>query len=272
LQGEAMRLRHGVSLQVCHRRGAHPAVVFLHGALGNRFNWRSQINLALDQGWEWLAYDLAGHGQSSSYRRYSIGRHCRDLARLLETYSIERPLLCCHSYGVPIGLELARRRPVAGLVLIAGGTHDLDPWWEKPLMRSMGAAGRHLFRLPLLQRLNRRWISRQQSPVLERFFEESPIPVSLEPYRSVEAFWGYNFHRRPAPMRWPHTPALILSGGRDPMFTWAMGEALAARFHNGCHLHLPDAGHLLMAEQTELVNRSIVAWISEQKLDQGSLT
>lgn len=264
LQGMALPLRQGVSLQVAHRPGTAPALVFLHGALGNRFNWRPQIELALEQGWEWLAYDLGGHGGSSAYRRYSIGRHCRDLARLLQRFAIERPLLCCHSYGVPIGLEWARRRPVAGLVLIAGGTHDLDPWWEKPLIRAMGGVGRHLFRLQEVQRLNQRWMGGPERPELERFFSESPIPVGLEPYRSVEAFWGYNFHRRPTPVRWPHTPALVVSGGRDPMFSRAMGEALAGRFNNGRHVHLAEAGHLLMVEQPGVVNGAIATWITEQ--------
>lgn len=128
LTGKPLRLRPGVQLQVCHQAGAQPAIAFLQGGLGNRYNLRSQYEFAVQQGWEAIAYDLAGHGQSSPYSRYSIGRHCRDLTRLLHHFQIQRPILFAHSYGVPIALEWCQRHPVAGLVLVAGGTHDLDPW------------------------------------------------------------------------------------------------------------------------------------------------
>ena len=70
LAGQKIYLRRGINLQVCHSLGRKPALVFLHGGLGNRFNWRSQYEFFQSQSWEVLAYDLAGHGQSSSYRRY----------------------------------------------------------------------------------------------------------------------------------------------------------------------------------------------------------
>lgn len=268
LQGESQELRRGVTLQVAHSAGTNPPLVFLHGALGSRFNWRPQIEYGLSRGWECLAYDLAGHGQSSPYPRYSIGRHCRDLGRLLEHCGITRPLLVAHSYGVPIALEWARHRSVRGLVLAAGGTHELDPWWEQPLMRLMRLGGRQLFRFQRVQELNRSLLSASDHPAVDRFCRESPIPFNVEPYRSLEIFWGYNFFQRPATRRWSQIPALILSGGRDPMFNLAMGDALAARFDQGRHQHLPDCGHLLMAEEPEMVNRSIANWIANEGLDQ----
>jgi hypothetical protein len=40
LMGEIVHLRRGVDLQVSHSSGESPAVVFLHGGMGNRFNLR----------------------------------------------------------------------------------------------------------------------------------------------------------------------------------------------------------------------------------------
>lgn len=153
LTGRVFHLRQNISLQVCHRVGRHPALVFLHGGMGNRFNWRSQYEYFASQTREVLAYDLAGHGQSVNYSRYSIGRHRRDLTRLLHRLHIKAPVLCCHSYGVPIGLEWARRHRVNALVLIAGGTHDLAPWWEIPMMKFFKWGGRYLYHLPGVQKL-----------------------------------------------------------------------------------------------------------------------
>ena len=262
LVGQILHLRRGVNLQVCHSPGQSPAMVFLHGGMGNRLNWRSQYDFFQRQGREVLAYDLAGHGQSSPYPRYSIGRHRRDLTRLLHRYHITAPVLCCHSYGVPIGLEWARRHPVSALVFIAGGTHNLTPWWEVPLMKFLAWGGRYLYHLPGVQQLTHGLSSHHRHEILERFFAECPIPTELHPYTALEIFWNYNFFRRPSPRDF-NVPILVISGGRDPMFTYRMGEELAACFPRGKHLHLPDGSHVLMAEYSDVVNNAIADLIEK---------
>ncbi len=257
LAGELIRLRRRVKLQVSYHTGNNPSLVFLHGGLGNRFNWRSQYEFFLAQGQAVLAYDLAGHGQSTPYSRYSLGRHQRDLTRLLKRYHIQAPILCCHSYGVPLGLEWARKHQVSGLVLVAGGTHNLDPWWEIPLIKFLAWGGRYLYHLPGIQYLTNRLSSNHQKEELEQFFTESPVPIEPEPYEALEIFWGYDFWQRDRSYRKLKVPVLVISGGNDSMFTEEMGAELAAKFDYGQHLHLPEAGHLLIAEYPEIVNRAI---------------
>lgn len=261
LAGELIRLRGRVKLQVSYHGGRSPSLVFLHGGLGNRFNWRSQYEFFRDQGKTVLAYDLAGHGQSTPYPRYSLGRHRRDLTRLLKYYHIQRPILCCHSYGVPLGLEWARKHRVSGLVLVAGGTHNLTPWWEIPLMKFLAWGGRYLYHLPGVQYLTNRLSSNQQTQ-LEQFFAESPVPTESHPYEALEIFWGYDFWQRRGHSKLK-VPVLIISGGDDPMFTEAMGAELAAYFDFGQHLHLPQGGHLLIAEYPEVVNGAISEFINQ---------
>jgi pimeloyl-ACP methyl ester carboxylesterase len=261
LYGSVIHLRRGVDLKVCHCSGKQPALVFLHGGLGNRFNWRSQYEFFLAKGREVLVYDLAGHGQSTSYSRYSIGRHQRDLTRLLDRFEIQSPILCCHSYGVPIGLEWARRHQVSGLILIAGGTHDLAPWWEIPLMKFMAWGGRHLYRFKTVHTLTERLSSDYQTEVLKRFFAENPTPVNYDAYKALEIFWKYDFFKSSRSRIKAQAPTLVVSGGRDPMFTKEMGEALNKSFALGQHLHLPQAGHLLIAEDPDIVNRAIADFI-----------
>lgn len=262
LQGTAICIRQAVELQVCHHSGSEPALVFVHGGLGNRFNWRSQYEFACAQGWEAIVYDLAGHGQSSPYSRYSIGRHGRDLTRLLHRFSIKSPILCCHSYGVPIGLEWAQRHPTRGLIFIAGGTHELDPWWEIPLMKAMTWGGRYLFQLPIAQRLLRSLTSSYGHPVVERFFAENPTPIDFHSYRALEIFWQYDFFSRIKTDHYRNIPALIITGGRDATFSYDMGAQLAAHFNQGQHLYFPEAGHIVMAEYPENVNEAIAHWVT----------
>jgi pimeloyl-ACP methyl ester carboxylesterase len=261
LQGKLIHLRRGVDLQVCYHSGKQPALVFLHGGLGNRFNWRSQYEFFLAAGREILAYDLAGHGQSSSYSRYSIGRHQRDLNRLLDRFEIDSPILCCHSYGVAIGLEWSRRHPTSNLILIAGGTHDLAPWWEIPLMKFMAKGGRHLYRFNVVRKFSERLSSDLQTDILERFFAENPTPVNYDAYKALEIFWNYNFFKGSCPRMKIQVPTLVISGGRDPMFTKEMGDALTECFSLVQHLNLPQAGHLLIAEYPDIVNCAISNFI-----------
>lgn len=264
LTGEKIHLRPGVDLQVCHCAGVSPSLVFIHGGTGNRFNFRMQYEFAHHIGWEVLAYDLAGNGQSSPYSRYSIGRHCRDLQRLLHRFAIQSPVLCCHSYGVPIGLEFIQRYPVSAIIAIAGGTHDLAPWWEIPLMKFMAWGGRYLLHLPGVQTINQFLSSSYRHSVMERFFTENPAPTDFDAYKSLEIFWDYNFFiRHPLPKNL-HIPALVITAGQDPCFTAKMGEELADHFDDGTHLHFAKAGHLVMAECAESVNAAIAHWLNQK--------
>lgn len=257
LIGQIIHLRPGVDLQVSHRPGKSPAIIFLHGGMGNRFNLRSQYEFFYAQEREVLAYDLAGHGQSSSYKRYSLGRHRRDLTRLLESFHISNPILCCHSYGVPIGLEWIRRHQVSALIAIAGGTHNLAPWWEMPSMKLLAWGGRHLYRLPCVQQLTNYFSTTQRHEVMDKFFAECPVPTEIDPYEALEIFWNYNFFKRQTPQFNSNIPVLVVSGGQDSMFSYKMGEELTECFMFGKHLHLPEAGHLVMAEYPEQVNCAI---------------
>ena len=262
LQGESVNLRRRVNLQVSHHAGTTPAIVFLHGGLGNRLNWRSQYEYFLHQGREVLTYDLAGHGQSSPYNRYSLGRHRRDLRRLLRRYKIQSPIVCCHSYGVPLGLEWVRRNRATALILIAGGTHDLAPWWEIPLIKFLAWGGRYLSLIPGVQTFSNRLSSDRRHPKIERFFAESTIPTEPEPYEALEIFWGYNFWQRHQAGLNKKIPVLVITGGKDPSFTKEMGDELANSFPLGQHFHLADAGHLLIAEYPDLVNQAIADFIA----------
>jgi pimeloyl-ACP methyl ester carboxylesterase len=269
LSGQRIFLRTGIELQVCYHPGHDPAIIFLHGGLGNRFNWRSQYKFFCDRGYTVLAYDLAGHGQSDSYSRYSLGRHRRDLTRLLNYFHIQSPILCCHSYGVPIGLEWAKRQEVRGLILIAGGTHNLAPWWEIPLMRFFQWGGRYLYYLPGFQQLTDLLSSEHQGQEIKQLLAECPAPLQAHPYAALEIFWQYNFFRRSQNNIAPQVPVLVISGGRDPMFSQQMGEELACVFPLGEHLHFADAGHLLIAEYPDIVNTAILEWMENSSMIPG---
>lgn len=253
-----------VRLKVCHTTGHFPAVVFIHGGLGNRFNWRSQWEFLRSQGRAAVAYDLAGHGESGQYRRYSIGRHRRDLTRLLKHFKLHAPILCCHSYGVPLGLEWATRHHASALILIGGGTHNLTPWWEVPVARMLSAGGYRLYNHPPVQKLTRPLFSQHATETVDRFLQESPLPQNPHPYQAMESFWNYDGRLSPIAC-----PVLVITGENDRVFPPDMGEELVNHFSqkglHSQHLVIPNAGHLLMAEAPEQVNQAILQMIETVK-------
>ncbi|MFN7678427.1 MAG: hypothetical protein ACK5QW_07515 [Cyanobacteriota bacterium] len=134
--------------------------------------------------------------------------------------------------GVPIGLEWASRHPASGLVLIAGGSHDLDPWWEQPLMRLMAAGLRHVFHLPILQRWAQPLISAHRTPMIDRYFADNPIPTDCHSYKALEIFWSYDlFSRQKSNVLWS-IPTLVISAGHDPTFSRRMGSQLSSHFRD----------------------------------------
>jgi pimeloyl-ACP methyl ester carboxylesterase len=166
-------------------------------------------------------------------------------------------------------LEWAQRHPTCGLILIAGGTHELDPWWEIPLMKAMSWGGRYLYRLPIAQKITRTLSSSHRNPVVERFFAENPVPMDFHSYKALEIFWEYDFFSRTKADCYRNIPTLMITGGQDPMFSYDMGEQLASHFYQGQHLHFPEAGHIVMAEYSEAVNEAIANWLTEHDLLQA---
>jgi pimeloyl-ACP methyl ester carboxylesterase len=130
-------------------------------------------------------------------------------------------------------------------------------------MKFLAWGGRHFYRLPCVQQLTNYFSSERRNDVMEKFFAECPVPTDSDPYQALEIFWSYNFFRRNLPPINSSLRVLAISGGKDPMFTSEMGEELAACFPSGKHLHLANAGHLVMAEYPDVVNDAIADLIEK---------
>jgi pimeloyl-ACP methyl ester carboxylesterase len=109
---------------------------------------------------------------------------------------------------------------------------------------------------------------------MQQFFAESPMPVEHHSYKALEIFWKYNFFERRKRSIDRNIPTLVISGGQDVTFSFEMGEALKSHFTPSDHLHLPEAGHVVMAEYPEIVNQAIATWLNslsaQADLEQGT--
>jgi pimeloyl-ACP methyl ester carboxylesterase len=100
--------------------GAGSALVLVHGWSCDRSYWREQIE-PLSRGFQVVAIDLAGHGESGLGREtWTIGAFGDDVAAVVAQLDLERPILVGHSMGGDVIVEAARRLEgrVRGLIWV----------------------------------------------------------------------------------------------------------------------------------------------------------
>ncbi len=99
---DGSRIVYGISGQ------GEPAIVFVHGWLGDHTVWQYQVDYFSDRHQVvWL--DLAGHGASSANRqRFAITAFAQDVAAVVDAVDGKKVVLVGHSMGGPIVIEAAK--------------------------------------------------------------------------------------------------------------------------------------------------------------------
>ncbi|MBV9227873.1 MAG: alpha/beta hydrolase [Chloroflexi bacterium] len=121
-------------------------VICVHGLTANAFCFQAIADeLALDH--RVFAYDLRGRGDSDKPATdYCVPTHAADLARLIETLGLERPIVIGHSLGAMISLYFAAHYPdkLSKLILIDAGaplpwkTPEEQPAWLTAAISRLG--------------------------------------------------------------------------------------------------------------------------------------
>jgi pimeloyl-ACP methyl ester carboxylesterase len=121
---------HGHS--VAYRRGGSgEAVVLIHGLAGNSKTWKD-VMPALATGWDVIAPDLLGHGESAKpMGDYSLGAHASGLRDLLLTLGVQHATIVGHSFGGGVAMQFAYQHPEMcdRLVLVGSGGLGREVSW-----------------------------------------------------------------------------------------------------------------------------------------------
>ena len=100
-----------------------PTAVMIHGVLNDHSVWILQSRYLAHHGYNVLALDLPGHGQSTGAPPATVEAAAAHIWALLDALKIEKAALIGHSFGALIALQAAAERPAActhlGLVGIA---------------------------------------------------------------------------------------------------------------------------------------------------------
>jgi pimeloyl-ACP methyl ester carboxylesterase len=130
----------GVALRTLHygdRAAVRPTFVLIHGLASNALLWQGVALELANRGYEAIAVDLRGHGQSSKPDGpYDVSTVADDVAGLIVSLGIDRPVVAGQSWGGNVVIDLAARYPdkVRGVVPVDGGFIDLSAQfasWEE---------------------------------------------------------------------------------------------------------------------------------------------
>ena len=90
---------------------ALPSAVFIHGAANDHSVWSLQSRYFAFHGWNVLALDLPGHGQSEGEPCTTIRDYAEWVATFLDAVGVRAAVVVGHSMGSLTALELSARRP-----------------------------------------------------------------------------------------------------------------------------------------------------------------
>jgi len=104
------------------RFGAGPAVLLLHGGMGNANNFGHQVPALIEAGYSVVVMDSRGHGRSSwDGGDFSYARMADDAFAVLDRLKIERAAVVGWSDGACTGFAMAKKAPerVSGVLFFA---------------------------------------------------------------------------------------------------------------------------------------------------------
>lgn len=265
-----------------------PTIVFTHGFALNLDAWHFQ-RLALRPYFRLVLWDQRGHGRSAAGPRGSstIETIGSDLSRVIDAVAPTGPLvLVGHSMGGMTVMSLAAHRPglfndrvvaAAFIATSAGGLAEV-PWLRNPTLskvvhRVAPSAVSTLARRPELVSRTRRLGSDLEQILVRRYSFASPVPASLVRFAAemiaatrievvADFLPTFDLHdAREALAVLADTEVLVLGGAEDAMTPPEHSDELALLLPQAEHVVVADAGHLVMLEHPEVVDRALFALV-----------
>jgi 3-oxoadipate enol-lactonase len=223
-------------------------LVFVHGAGSTEDVFAAQTH-ALDDA---VALTLPGHttpGEPASIEEFA------DAVTLeLEQLDIENAIVCGHSMGGAVALELALRREprVRAIVMLASGAKlRVAPAILDLLERNFDAAAREIVRLSFAD------------PTPQRVAASVKLMQTVGQAQTLRDFHACDAFDRVGRLQEVDLPLLALTGARDVMTPPKYAQALADRVPRAVARILPGAGHFAMVERPAEVNDALRSFVMQ---------
>ncbi len=228
-------------------------IVFIHGAGGSHQIWLHQCR-ALGRERRAIALDLPGHGESNGSGSDRIEVY-RDLVRrFVAVLGLPRIVLVGHSMGGAITQSFALTYPdqLAAIVLVGTGARlRVNPKIFAALQDDPRGAVELITRSARAPDARPEEIEQDAEAMLR-----TPIPVIEGDLRACDVF------DLMAQVEQIAVPTLVVCGSDDLMTPPKYAEYLHQQIQGSQLVLVPAAGHMVMLEKPDGVNRTIEAFLN----------
>lgn len=265
-------------------QGQGPLVVLLHGFPEFWYSWRYQIPVLAEQGYKVVAPDLRGYNDSDKPRRgYDVPTLLRDIKGLIEELGYEKAIIVGHDWGGVLAWAFPMRYPhMTERLIVLNAPH---PWaFQRELRHAKQLRmswyvlafqipwlpdyllARHHARL-IGQTIYRTAVRKEAFPpdVLLRYQDAMSKPraitSALNYYRNLMQRGLFRPMNRNT-QRSIEVPTLLIWGEQDVALSIELTKDLEQWVPNIQVRLIADSGHWVQQEQPELVNHSILEFVS----------
>jgi pimeloyl-ACP methyl ester carboxylesterase len=230
-----------------------PSLLFIHGAGGNGEIWERQA--AFFEGKHSVyRLDLPGHGGSGPRGEERISAYSQWVRLSSQKLFAQRPfVLAGHSMGGAIVLELALDPPAGlqGIVLVGSGaklavTRAIFQMLSENPEAFFETIGQFAFSSATPMAVRERFV---------RMTRTCPPPVIFNDFKACDRF---DIRSRLPEIK---LPTLVLCGEEDQLTPVKYSRYLHENITASRLVLIPHAGHMVMAEQPETLNRAVESFL-----------
>ena len=252
-------IANGLNIHYYRTGGDKPPVVLSHGITDDGLCW-TEVAKALEEDYDVIMLDTRGHGLSGNPEGdYSVEARVADVAGVIESLGLDRPVIMGHSFGAQTSLHTAANHPdlIRGAILedpllllpgetVFGGDTDKGKNFAKGLVRMI-----RLYKM--MPVFVTRWLAKRSMP---DYPDDVVIPWMWSKRRVSEDLIQYlEIPREPTfdmeVVREIKIPTLLITGEREKGAIVSQAGAEKARELSSSLrvAHIPGAGHGIRRDQ-----------------------
>ena len=241
---------------------AKPTAIFVHGVLNDHSVWILQTRYLAHHGWNVLAVDLPGHGQSGGDPPASVEAASEFVLALMDAAGLTKAALISHSFGSLIALETAARAPdrVSHLVLVgtafplkvAPALMEASQNNPEKAIAMVNTFSHSTLAPPPSSLGPGTWVYGSNKALMRRMLARNPrVNIFHAGFKACDAYAGGD-----AAMAKVTAPTLFVLGRGDQMAPVKAAQSLVRAAAHGKVVVVPG-GHNMMAESPDAVLKAM---------------